>query len=135
MEENVPTRLSPADGRKFAFTVGATFLALGLIAWYRHHPIALAVLGGIGLMLCLAGLIAPGSLTPVYQVWMGLARALSKVTTPIFMGVVYFIVFTPMGLIRRIAGRNALVRRVGIDGYWIRRNEQPGARSNLERQF
>jgi hypothetical protein len=135
MEENIPTRLSPAEGRKFAFTVGAAFLVLGLIAWYRHHPVALAVLCGIGLTLCLAGLIAPGRLAPVLRLWMGLAHAISRVTTPIFMGIVYFLVFAPMGLVKRIAGHNALVRRAGKDGYWIRRNGQTGTRSNLERQF
>jgi hypothetical protein len=135
MEEDIPTRLSPAEGRRFAFTVGAAFLALSLVAWFRHHPAAVAVLGSVGLVLCAAGLIAPGSLTPVYRAWMGMARALSRVTTPIFMGVIYFIVFAPMGLARRIAGCNALVRRAGIDGYWIRRTGQTGSRSNLDRQF
>ena len=43
---------------------------------------------------------------------MGLAHAISKVTTPIFMGVVYFVVITPIGFIRRRAfGSNPLSPR------------------------
>jgi hypothetical protein len=42
---------------------------------------------------------------------MKLAHALSKVTTPIFMGIVYFVVLTPIGFIRRSFGGNPLVHK------------------------
>jgi hypothetical protein len=64
---------------------------------------------------------------------MRLAVVLSRVTTPIVMGVIYYVVFTPMGFVRRRLGRNALIRPEG-ESFWISR--QPGARrSDLSRQF
>ena len=68
---------------------------------------------------------------PVYRRWMGLALLLSKVTTPIFMGLVYFVVFTPMGVARRLMGHNGLVRPAG-DSFWVAKER---TRSNLQRQF
>ena len=62
MEEGIPARLTPAEGRKFAFTIAAAFLSLGILAWYRHHAGAAATLGGIGLVLSLAGFAVPARL-------------------------------------------------------------------------
>jgi hypothetical protein len=65
---------------------------------------------------------------------MAFAHALSKVTTPVFMGLVYFLVFTPVGVVRRVLGKNALVRPSVGGSYWVSRGV--GARrSDLERQF
>ena len=87
----------------------------------------------VGGLLVLAGLLVPGRLGPVYRAWMAGATAMSKVTTPIFMGVVYFLVLTPIGLVKQISTGRAL-RRVGAPSYWVHRPE--GARrGDLERQF
>jgi hypothetical protein len=80
----------------------------------------------------LAGLVAPGSLGPVYRGWMRFGLALSRFTTPIFLGIMYFLVFLPFGLVMR-RFRQPLVRPVG-DSYWVARPES-GRRSNLQRQF
>lgn len=133
MEERVPARLSPAEGRKFAFTVGAAFLLLAAVAWYRRHLALLAVFGMPGTAFLLAGLAVPARLAPVWRLWMGLARAISKVTTPMFMALVYFLVFTPFGVVKRWAGHNALRRPAGASGYWVKRDS--GTASDLERQF
>jgi hypothetical protein len=134
MSERIPARLTPAEGRKFALTVGAALLGLGTVAWYRGHAGPAGMLGGVALALVLAGLTVPGRLGPVWRSWMGIARAISRVTTPVFMGMVYFVVFTPLGLLKKLAGHNALIHSAGTDGYWVRRAE-PDRRSNLERQF
>lgn len=135
MEGKVPTGLSPAEGRKFACTVGAAFLLLGALAWYRHHPVLMTGFGATGAGLLIAGLVLPGNLTPVWRLWMGLAHAISRVTTPVFMALVYFLVFTPFGAIKRLAGGNALHRPADSSGYWLKRSPAQGPGSDLERQF
>jgi hypothetical protein len=126
--------LSPADGRRFGLTVGGAFLALAAISRWRGHdaiPIVAAILGAT---LVLAGLAVPGRLGPVYTSWMRLALAISKVTTPVLMGLIYFIAFTPLGLLRRAFGRNALVHPARGGGYWTPRAPAE-QRSDLRRQF
>lgn len=122
-----------AVGRKFGLTVGAAFLVLAVIARWRGHPTTLAVLGLIGLTLVVAGLIVPRLLVPVERAWMGAAGMISKVTTPVFMAVVYFAILTPIGLLRRLVGANPLVHRAGGQGFWTDRTESP--KSSLDRQF
>lgn len=133
MAAGVPARLTAAQGRKFGLTVGLAFIALGaLIYFWRHKELTGEILAGWGVALVLAGLVAPTALGPVERAWMGLAHLLSKVTTPIFMGVVYFVVLTPIGLVMRLFGKNPLIVPQSGGGVWVTRTATKG---DIERQF
>ena len=128
----------PASGtrelRAFAFTVGVALLALGALQAWRDRPGASAALVAPAAVLMGLGLAAPRVLRPVHAGWMRTAHAMSRVTTPVFLGIFYFAVLTPMGLVLRLAGRSPLRRRRDAATYWVRR--APGARrSDLRRQF
>ena len=87
---------------------------------------------GLGAVLLGLGLVAPGALRPVHRVWMGAAVAMSKVTTPIFLGIVYFGVITPIGIARRLFGGNPLKHRGGDGNSWVARDRQ---QTGMEHQF
>ena len=124
---------SPAEGRKFGVTVGLAFLALATLLWWKENAgLAWKIFGGIGTALVLAGLILPGQLGPIYRGWMRFALLLSKITTPIFMGIIYFGLFLVTGFVRRTFGKNSMVRARQEGTYWITRDIK---RANLERQF
>jgi hypothetical protein len=125
-------RLTPGEGRKFAVTLAVAFGALAGVAWWRQSPRATLVFGAVAAAFALGGLLVPGKLGPVYRAWMGFALALSKVTTPIFMGVVYFLVITPIAAMRRALGGNPLRAHRGATG-WVDRQQAP--RGDLTRQF
>jgi hypothetical protein len=130
LAQRVSTRLSPQEGRKFAFTVGTAFLALAGLTWWRDHLTAAYLLSAVGAALWLAGLAVPGRLGGVYRAWMGLAHAISKVTTPVFLGVVYFIVIMPVGLVMRLVGRNPIRHAAVGDSFWKPRPERRGGLTN-----
>jgi len=130
----VPARLTPREGRKFAFTVGAAFLALAGLMWWRGRMPGVVVFGILGGVLLLAGFVVPGRLGPVYRAWMGLAELLSKVTTPIFMAVVYFVVVTPVAYLRRLLGKPPLAPSGATGSVWTERPTDQ-RRSDLLRQF
>jgi hypothetical protein len=87
----------------------------------------------MGSALALLGLAIPGRLGPVYRVWMRGAHAISRVTTPLFLGIVYLLVITPSGLLMRLLGRNPMRHKLTDDGYWIRRDSEKTG--DLDRQF
>jgi hypothetical protein len=64
---------------------------------------------------------------------MGLALAISKVTTPIFLGLVYFGLITPIGLVRRALGHDALKARRTGNSAWVPR--ETGRQSGMKHQF
>jgi hypothetical protein len=131
----VPARLTAREGRRFGLTVGAAFLVFAAIGWWRGGGIATNVFAALGGTLALAGLVIPTRLGPVERGWMALAHAISKVTTPIVMGIMYLLVLTPVGLIRRRVGGNPLAHAVTNGGYWKARPEGKRRSSSLERQF
>jgi hypothetical protein len=122
-----------SDGRKFAFPVGTAFLVLAAVLWWRDHEIPMWVMAALGSMLWVAGLTAPAQLGPIHRGWMRLALAISKVTTPVFMGVVYFIVFTPAGGIMRLLGKRPIVHRIHNGSVW--HDATVRLRGDLTRQF
>lgn len=134
----MPGRYSSAEGRRFGLTVGIAFGVLAALAYWRGRPTVSLVLGGIAALLLLGGVLVPARLGPVEHGWMAFARALSRVTTPIFMGIVYFVVLTPTGVVRRAFGRNSLVRNSGAPSFWVMRDppaDQSVRRRRMERQF
>jgi hypothetical protein len=130
----IPARLTPAEGRRFGLTVGAAFLALSLLMWWRGHATILMITATLGGLLLLSALLIPGRLGPVYRGWMRFGLALSKITSPIFMGAIFFLVLTPVGLIRRALGGKALVPARSQPSFW---HDRPAGhrRGNLKRQF
>lgn len=134
LAERLPARLSAREGRRFAFPVGLAFLALAALLRWRGRETLPLFLGGLGAGLLAAGLLLPARLGPLQRAWMGLAHGISRVTTPIFLGVVYFLTIVPIGLLRRAFGHNGLVRRERGGGYWVERPADRRA-SDLKRQF
>jgi hypothetical protein len=109
------------------------FVLAAVAAWRgaRYTPWIPGVLGGV---LLIAGIVVPTRLGPVERAWYALAAAISKVTTPIIMGALFFLVLTPAGLIARLFGHDPLRRSRTASSAWTRR--LPDARrSDLERQF
>jgi hypothetical protein len=129
----VPARLTPREGRRFGLTVGVAFLVLAGISRWRDHETAPVVLAAIGGVLTIAGLAIPAMLGPVFRAWMAFGLALSKVTTPMLMGLIYFVVITPMGLAMRAFGRHPLSARVSNGSFWVK--HESSSQRSMSRQF
>ena len=119
-----------SQGRKFGITVGLAFTVLAAISWWRGHHYPVYLLGTLGGLLIIGGLVVPRRLGAVERGWMQLAVLISKVTTPVFMGVVYFLVLFPVGLVMRAFGRNAVRHRPVNDSYWAPRSDARGSMLN-----
>lgn len=118
------------SGRVFAFTLAAGFLFVALVGAWRDIAVLTSSGLALGVASFLAGLLIPGRLEPVRRGWMALGEAIGRVTTPIMLAIVYYLVLTPTGLIRR-----ALVKRPrSATSYWHARPPLP-PRSKMERQF
>lgn len=131
----VPTRLTPAEGRRFGFTVGGVFLVLAALGVWRGRSHQALIFGGLGTLLVLGGLIIPERLGPIFRAWLGLGHRLSKITTPVFLGLVYFVVLTPVGLLMRLFGRQPLDRPARASSWWVSRAIDARQRTDMERQF
>jgi hypothetical protein len=134
LAHSIPARLTAAEGRKFGATVGTAFVVLAGILLWRDHVLASRITGILGGLLLLAALVVPAHLGGVQRAWMAFGLALSKITSPLFMSIVYIGVITPIGFLRRNFGRDPLVPVAGPDGsVWVER--QPNSPKKMERLF
>jgi hypothetical protein len=87
-----------------------------------------AVLGGLGL-------VAPASLRPVHYWWMRFALLLSKITTPIILGIVFYLLVTPMGFFMQIFRKDPMKRHKDetLDTYRVMPIKE--GRTNLEKPY
>jgi len=115
--------------------MGGAFLVLAGLAWWRHRTLVAGSLGTLGGLFALAGLLIPTYLGPVERAWMKLAHAISLVTTPVVMGVMYFGIITPVGLIRRWIAQNPIRHRASETGFWKSRPAGKRRSASMERQF
>lgn len=128
-------RLTAREGRRFGLTVGTAFLVLCALTVWRGHEWGAWITGTFGVLLITGALVVPGRMGPVYSAWMGLAHAISKVTTPIFMALVYYLAFLPIGLLMRLFGRRPMVHSPEDESYWVPRDPGTRQRADMERQF
>jgi hypothetical protein len=135
LADRIRAGLTAAQGRKFAFTVGGAFFVFAAITWWRRAPDDDdGVRVGSAARSPSRGLVAPTALGPVERAWMGLAHLISKVTTPIFMGVVFYVVITPVSVLMTLLGKRPLRNDPKATTYWHTRPEGE-RRSDLSRQF
>ena len=129
-------RLSKAELRKFGLSVGAAFAVLGLISWWRGHELPPRILWGVAASLMIPGLLAPSILAPVQRGWMRFATALGHFNSRIILSLLYYLVITPIGIVRRLFG-DPLDRSLKDDrpSHWIRREREPVDPVRYEQQF
>jgi len=78
---------------------------------------------------------APDLLRPLNRAWLRFGELLQRVTNPLILGIIFFGVITPTGLIFRLMRRDLLRLKAvpGADSYWIPR-EPPGPEPESMRQ-
>jgi hypothetical protein len=136
MATRVSAGLSPSKLRRFGVTVAVPLVVLSALGAWRGHTTFPAVLAGLGAALAGLALIAPHWLRPVHTYWMRGAEALGWFNTRVLLGLVYFLMMTPIGVLMRLLGRDPLNRRLrDRSSYWIARPRQPNPRDSMERRF
>jgi len=118
------------EGRTFGLTLAVGFLVWGLLAVRKGWDRAAAITFAFSAVFLLAGILVPGGLRPLRHGWMKLGEVIGNVTTPVLMAIVYYLVMTPAGIVRRFHGRQ---QPTGTSA-WHRRVPLPPAK-RLERQF
>ena len=122
--------------RSFGLTTGVIIAGLfGLfIPWLFDlaFPIWPWFIFGI---LGIWALIAPVTLNPVYRNWMRFGLLLNKITTPVIMGAVFFLVIMPFGFVLRLLGKDSLRRSYDESATSYRIESTKPNKENLENPF
>jgi len=102
---------------------GRTGLGIGLFA--------------IGIFTLLVLIFTPTALIPLYKLMLFISRAIGLVMTPIVLGLVFYLVFAPIGILFRLKRKDILDRRFDVDSnsYWEVKEPVPDSQRRYERQY
>lgn len=115
-----------SSNRTFGIVFAVVFVIVGALPAVSGEGVRLWAFPIAGVFLAIA-LAAPSLLAPFNRVWTRFGLLLSKISTPIVMGVLFFAVLTPIGFLMRLSGKDPLRLKFDRAGesYWINR-EPPG---------
>lgn len=121
--------------RTFGLLVGGIFTVIGLwpVVFGDGAPRIWAVSVGLGLVVL--ALIVPRSLKRVHRIWMTIGHVLGWINTRILLGVVFYGLLTPMGLLMRVFGWDPLHLSFEPRKSTYRVLRSPRPASHMTRQF
>jgi multisubunit Na+/H+ antiporter MnhG subunit len=92
---------------------------------------------GSGIVLFALSHIAYPIMKPLHIGWMTFAFALGWVNTRLLLGIFFFLILTPIGMVMRLLGKDFLDEKIdrSAKSYWARRESVPGNPQNYERLF
>lgn len=91
---------------------------------------------GLGAALMLTGGVLPSVLRPIHRVWMRVGHLLGWINTRILLGIVFYGLVTPTGVIFRLLGKDTMRRQAFTEeGSTYRVLRQPRPHGHMKRQF
>lgn len=90
----------------------------------------------VSLIFAVVSLIAPAVLAPLNKAWFQLGLLMGKVVSPIVLGLIFFVLLTPVGVIGRLLGRDELrLKKAPVSSWWIDRDPPGPAPDSFKNQF
>jgi len=138
MHENLnrEEEVKVSSDRSFGIVFTLVFLAVGV--WVVSGGQSKGWFFFVSAALFLVVAIArPSILGPLNRAWAKLGLLLGQVFNPFLLGVVFYLVITPMAVIRRLLGKDSLrlKSKPSLESYWIDRNPLGPKPSSMTRQF
>ena len=125
----------PKTIRNFGFILSGILFALGILAFLRGHsqhwiewPLSVSIL--------VLTLVAPIAVSYIYRPWMLVAEVISWVLLRVILGVFFYLVLSPAGMIMRLSGKDILDQKIDhqATSYWRKRAGKV-AREQYERLY
>jgi hypothetical protein len=125
-----------SSDRSFGIVFTVFFALVALWPLVHHRAVRWWALPVSGVFLLLA-LVSPSVLHPMNLAWTQLAVILNKIMTPVIMGLLFYLVFTPIAALFRVQGKDPLRLRYdpAAKSYWIERQPPGPAPESMAHQF
>jgi ABC-type sulfate transport system permease subunit len=125
-----------SSDRAFGIVFTVVFALIGLFPLLRGREPRLWALG-VAAAFLLAALVFPRVLGPLNRLWFRFGMLLHRVVSPVVLGVIYFLVFTPLGVLMRALGKRPLSLSFDSSArsYWVVREPAAPPSETMKRQF
>ena len=114
--KNIPSN------NKFGFFFSAVFAVIALYSYSQQSNSTMSASAIISIVFLTTTLLVPQVLSPLNRIWYELGILIGKVISPIVLGIIFFILITPIAIITRVFGRDHLkIKKLSVQSYWIDR--------------
>ena len=121
-----------SSNRSFGIVFFVVFLLIALYPLINNHELRLWSLV-VSLIFLILGLLNSKILAPVNKLWFKFGIFIGKIIAPLIMGIIFFLVVTPIGFLMRLFGQDVLNLKYNKNkSYWIEKN---GPKSKMRNQF
>ena len=121
-----------SSNKSFGLVFSVVFLIIAVYPFLKNGNLIIWSLI-ISIIFLILGLTNSKILTPLNKLWFKFGIFLGKIVSPLVMGVIFFFVVTPIGLIMRVLGKDLLNLKYNLNkSYWI---EKSGPKSKMKNQF
>tara|TARA_B100000900_G_scaffold401477_1_gene406207 strand:+ start:71 stop:454 length:384 start_codon:yes stop_codon:yes gene_type:complete len=121
-----------SSNRSFGIVFFILFLIIATYPLINNGEIRLWSLF-ISIIFLILGVLNSKILSPLNKLWFKFGIFLGKFVSPIIMGVIFFLVVTPIGYFMRLLGKDLLNLKYNKgNSYWIEKN---GPKSKMKNQF
>ena len=107
------------------------FLIIGLYPLISNEPIRIWSII-VSLVFLIITIIKPNLFTSLNKLWIKFGILLGKIISPIVMGLVFFFVVTPIGILMKILKKDVMGLKRGESSYWITREDKV---QDMKKQF
>ena len=127
------TKVKISSNRSFGLVFFIIFIAISLWPLTSGDSIRTWSIV-VSLIFLILGILNSKLLSPLNKLWYKLGLALGAIVAPIVMGIIFFLVVTPIGLLMRILGKDLLRKKFNkkVNSYWINRDKTV---STMKHQF
>lgn len=134
---NAQPAVQKSGERAFGIVMAVACLVIAGIIWFKDAtspwPVGLA---GAAAILLVLGFFWQAPLRPLNRLWLKFGDLLHKIISPLVMGIIFFFIVTPIGLLMRLCGKDPMRMKLepDSDSYWIERDDQTAA-NDMTKQF
>ena len=121
-----------SSNRSFGIVFFIVFLLIALYPLLKDNDLRIWSLV-ISFIFLILGLINSKILTPLNRLWFKFGLLLGRFISPLIMGIIFFVVVTPIGIIMRLLKKDLLNLKYNKkETYWINKS---GPKSKMKNQF
>tara|TARA_X000001036_G_C20022593_1_gene539299 strand:+ start:98 stop:481 length:384 start_codon:yes stop_codon:yes gene_type:complete len=121
-----------SSNKSFGIVFSIVFLLIAIYPLINNDELRIWSLV-IAIIFLVLGLINSKVLTPLNKLWFKFGLLLGRIVSPVIMGIIFFLVVTPTGIIMRMIGKDLLSLKFNKGkSYWI---EKTGPKSKMKNQF
>jgi hypothetical protein len=119
----------------FGIVGSGFFLVLSLVPLLKGDGVRLWSIY-ICIVLLMLSFLFPRALSPFRKLWIKFGLFIQKITQPLILGILFYVIFAPIGVVLRCFGMDPLLlkRKLGVTSYWKLRDHRQ-ANADMKNQF